>query len=119
MPRRVTRHRLKDYFVAALLAFAVVWLCWLLFGIVRKEEIARTAARDTRAELETLQQRKTVLEGNIAELKTPRGEEATYRETYGVAKPGEGVIIVVPAKEATSTPEISWWQKVKNWLRFW
>jgi cell division protein FtsB len=119
MPRRVTRHQLKDYFLAGLLAFLVVWLCWLLFGIVRKEEIARHAVRDTNAELDTLQARKEVLEGNIAELNTSRGEEATYRETYGVAKPGEGVIIVVPAKKATSTPEISKWQKVLNWLHFW
>ena len=119
MPRRATHHRLKDYFLAGLLALVVVWLYFLLFGIVRKEEIARHAVTDTRAELDTLESRKRVLEGNIAELNTSRGEEATYRETYGVAKPGEGVIIVVPVKDATSTPEVSWWQKALNWLHFW
>ena len=119
MPRHVNRLQIKDYFLAALLALLIVWLCWLLVSIVRKEEIARSAVTATKAELDTLQSRKEVLEGNIAELNTPRGEEATYRETYGVAKPGEGVIIVVPAKESTSTPELSWWEKVKNWLHFW
>ena len=94
----------------------MVWLSWLLFGIFRKEEIARHAVAQTRGELANLQSRKQVLEGTIAELKTSRGEEATLRETYGVAKPGEGVIIVVPAKEATTTPALPWWRKVMSWL---
>ena len=119
MPRRVNRLQLKDYFLAALLALLIVWLSWLLVGIIRKEEIARNAVSDTKAELDTLQTRKDVLQGNIAELQTARGEEATYRETYGVAKPGEGVIIVVPAKVASSTPALPWWIKALNVLHFW
>lgn len=119
MTRRVIRLQLKDYFLAGLLALLIVWLSGLLVGIVRKEEIARKAVSDTRAELNTLQARKEVLEGNIAELQTPRGEEATYRETYGVAKPGEGVIIVVPSKVATTTQALPWWRKTLNFLHFW
>lgn len=111
--RRGKRRDTKEYVKTALLSLVIVWLLWLLFGIVRKEEIARHAVADTRGELSSLESRKEVLEGNIEELKTPRGEEATYRDTYGVAKPGEGVIIVVPPKEATTTPEPPWW---KRWL---
>lgn len=107
---------MSEYVIAGLLALLVVWLSWLLFGIIRKEEIARHAVAETRAELSTLESRKEVLEGNIAELKSARGEEATLRETYGVAKPGEGVIIVVPSKEATSTPALPWWRKVMGWF---
>ncbi len=100
----------KEYLMTAFLSLIIVWLLWSLFGIIRKEEIARHAVADTRGELASLQERKEVLQGNIEELKTPRGEEATYRDTYGVAKPGEGVIIVVPPTEATTTPLLPWWR---------
>lgn len=97
--------------VAGLLALLVLWLTWLLYGIIRKEEIARRAVAETKAELENLETRKEILNQNLAELNTERGHEATLRQTYGVAKPGEGVIIVVPPKEATSTPTLPWWRK--------
>jgi cell division protein FtsB len=111
MPRRVSRKRMGEYIVAGLLALLVLWLTWLLYGIARKEEIARRAVAETRAELASLEERKAVLNRNLAELETPRGQEATLRDTYGVAKPGEGVIIVVPPKEATTTPQLPWWRK--------
>ncbi len=108
-----------EYVIAGLLSLAIVWLLWLVWGIARKEEIARRAVADTRAELATLKERQGVLEGNLAELSTERGKEATLRQTYGVAKPGEEVIIVVPPKEATSTPVLPWWKKAFNWLGIW
>ncbi|MEK7602092.1 MAG: hypothetical protein AAB472_01220 [Patescibacteria group bacterium] len=112
MPRRISSKRVSEYVIAGLLALLVLWLSWLLFGIARKEEIARRAVADTKSDLASLEERKNVLEQNINELKTPRGEEATLRQTFGVAKPGESVIIVVPPKEATSTPILPWWRKV-------
>jgi cell division protein FtsB len=111
--------RTKDYIVAALLSLALVWLLYLVFNIARKEEIARHAAEDTRAQLLTLQQRENTLQQNINDLSTERGQEATLRQTYGVAKPGEQVIIVVPPKEAASTTPPSFWQKTFGWLVFW
>ncbi len=105
-----------EYVVAGLLALALLWLLWLVWGIARKEEIARHAAEDSKAQLAILEERQKVLDANLAELNTPRGQEATLRQTYGVAKPGEEVIIVVPPKEATSTPPAPWWKKAFGWL---
>ena len=102
---------MKEYILTAFLALLIVWLLWLLFGIVRKEEIARHAVADTKGELAVLESRGAVLENNIRELDTSRGQEATYRDTYGVARPGEGVIIIVPPTAATSTPPLPWWRK--------
>ncbi len=113
MARRVSKRRLSEYVIAGLLAALVMWLAWLLIGIVEKEEIARRAVQDTKAELASLNGREGTLKQNLVELDTERGQEATFRETYGVAKPGEGVIIVVPPQEATSTPALPWWKK---WL---
>lgn len=119
MKTRKRRADAKEYLLTVFLALLIVWLLWLLFGIVRKEEIARHAVADTRGQLASLEARKETLQGNIEELQTPRGQDATYRDTYGVAKPGEGVIIVTPPKEATSTPPLPWWQKVIHKLQFW
>ncbi|MDB5195047.1 MAG: hypothetical protein JWO84_231 [Parcubacteria group bacterium] len=107
---------MSEYVIAGALAVLVLWLLWLLFGIVRKEEIARHAVADTKAELANLDSRQVTLKQNLAELDTARGQEASLRETYGVAKPGEGVIIVVPPKVATSTPPLPWWRKFLGWL---
>lgn len=107
---------MSEYALAGGLALLIVWLSWLVWGIAQKEEIARHAVTDTKADLATLDARQTALKANIAELDTSRGEEATLRDTYGVAKPGEGVIIVVPPKDATSTPILPWWKKALNWF---
>ncbi len=107
---------MSEYVIAGLMTILVLWLLWLLFGIIRKEEIARHAVADTKAELASLQTREVSLKTNLAEQNTERGQEAVLRETYGVAKPGESVIIVVPPKVATSTPVLPWWRKVLGWF---
>lgn len=119
MPRKTHKVRMREYVIAALLALAVVWLLFLIVGIYRKEEVARHAAAETEEQLRILRERETVLRGNLEELNTERGHEATLRETYGVARPGEEVIIVVPPKEATTTPSLPWWKKALGWFGIW
>lgn len=119
MSRRPSKKRIQEYVLAGVLSLALLWVLWLVWGIARKEEIARHAVRGTRAELITLKEREDALRGNIAELETERGREATLRQTRGVAKPGEEVIIVVPPKEATTTLSLPWWKKAINWIGFW
>lgn len=109
MNRRRPRMSVKEAALIALLALVLAWLLWLLWGIIEKEERARHAAQEASVELESLKTRKATLEENIAELNTSRGEEATLRETYGVARPGEEVIIVVQ-DEAETGPPLPWWR---------
>lgn len=81
--------------------------------------MARATAQTTQKQLASIQSREKTLETDIHELSTQRGEEATLRETYGVARPGEGVIIVEPAAAPTSTPPLPWYEKWFGWLLFW
>ena len=90
-----------------------------MLGIYRKEEVARHAATETQEQLRILQEREAMLRGNIHELNTERGQEETLRETYGVARPGEEVIIVVPPKEATTSPKLPWWKRTLGWFGIW
>jgi cell division protein FtsB len=110
---------LRQYMISGILALLLVWLVYLNVGIYRKERVAQAAAHDTAAQLASLQSRQNALQENMNELSTNRGQEAVLRETYGVALPGEGVIIVVPPTAPTSTPPESFLQQWFGWLKFW
>ena len=98
------------------LAFLLLWLLFLFWGIFKKEEVARQAAEESKKELAALHERETTLRQNIADLATARGQEASIRETYGVAKPGEEVIIVVPPEEGETVPKDPWWKVLLSWI---
>lgn len=119
MVRKPTRHKLGEYILAGFLALFLVWLLFLVWNLARKEEIARAAVSERKAELAALEARRAVLEANVEELATERGQEATLRQTYGVARPGEEVIIVVPPKEQPMGPLLPWWQRLFGWFGFW
>ena len=91
----------------------IVWLSVLTINIFHKEQVARLTVHDTQAELTALNARAATLSGTVHDLETSRGQEASVRQTYGVAKPGEDVIIVVPKKDAPEPPPTTIWEKVK------
>jgi cell division protein FtsB len=119
MRRRKQRFEAREYVIVALLSLALVWLLVLVWGIARKEEIARQAVRETKAELASLGKREATLEADLAALSTERGQEASLRETYGVARPGEEVIIVVPPEASSTPPTLPWWRKALSWVGIW
>lgn len=93
------------------------WLLTLIWGLAGKAQIAVSQARDAKWQYQTLEERKMMLEANLAALATERGQDAAIRTAFGVARPGEEVIIVVPpAPVATTTPP-SWWQQILNWFK--
>ena len=94
-------------------------MIWAVFGIARKEEIARKAMNARKAELAVLEERKAVFEENMNELSTDRGQEATLRQNHGVAKAGEEVIIIVPPKEKVDEPTIPWHTRLLGWFGVW
>jgi cell division protein FtsB len=119
MRGRRKKFELREYLIVAGLTLLLVWLTTLVWGIARKEEVARHAARETEEELKRLEERKQTLENDLALLRTERGEEATLRETFGVARPGEEVIIVVPEKDPPPPPPPPWWKRMFGWIVFW
>lgn len=112
MKRSAKRRPITDYVVMVILAAAIVWLTGMLYGLFQKEEIARKAASDARVELDALLAREATLAHTLAELDTKRGQEASLRETYGVARHGEEVIIVIEPPEEPPLAELSWWDKM-------
>ncbi len=93
-----------------------VWLVSLIGGLFGKAQVAISQANDAKREYQELEKRKATLEANLETLGTARGGDAAIRTAFGVARPGEEVIVVVPPVAATATPPLSWWQKILNWF---
>lgn len=122
MPRTSKKQQAKrvgEYLLAAGLSVLFLVLLWAVWGIARKEEIARSAVDDRKSELAVLSERKAVFEDNLAELSTERGQEATLRQNHGVARAGEEVIIVVPPKEDELDPHMPWYKRLLGWFGIW
>lgn len=122
MPRKSKRQhaqRIGEYLLVAGLSILFLMLLWAVWGIAQKEEIARSAVDDRKAELAVLEERKAVFEQNLAELSTERGQEATLRQNHGVARAGEEVIIVVPPKEDELDPHMPWYKRLLGWFGIW
>lgn len=122
MPRTSKRQHAKrvgEYLLAGGLSVLFLVLLWAVWGIARKEEIARSAVDDRKSELAILEERKAVFEDNLGELSTERGQEATLRQNHGVARAGEEVIIVVPPKEDELDPHMPWHKRLLGWFGIW
>lgn len=112
--------RAKQLRQGILIGVTLLIACWLLsliLGLIGKAQIAVDGARDTRWQYQALEERKSMLEANLAALATDRGRDAVIRTTFGVAKPGEEVIVVVPPATATPTSTPSWWQRIVDWFK--
>ncbi len=100
----------------SVLFLAAFWLLSLIWGLVGKAQLAVKEAHNAQGQYQALEERKAVLQGNLAALATERGQDAAIRTAFGVARPGEEVIVVVPPdlKVPTTTP--SWWQRMLDWF---
>lgn len=119
MKLRPSKKRLREYIIVALLSAFIFWFLYLVVDLYRKEEFARSRAEKTAEELAVLREREETLNETLSDLHTPRGREATLRETFGVAKEHEEVIVVVPKDEEPPPPPLPWWKKFFGWFGFW
>ena len=99
-----------------ILLLVAFWLTSSIWGLFVKAHIAVSQANEAKTQYQTLEERKATLAANLAALNTARGKDAAIRTAFGVARPGEEVIVVVPPLAATATPPLSWWQKILSWF---
>ncbi|MHB1163216.1 MAG: FtsB/FtsL family cell division protein [Minisyncoccota bacterium] len=102
--------------IIGVLLLVIFWLLSLIWGLAGKAERAVSQANDVRGQYQSLESRKTALEANLAALGTSRGQDAAIRTDFGVARPGEEVIVVVPPDQKAPTTTLSWWQKLFSWF---
>ncbi len=103
----------------AILFALLITLGILLLGVYdlyRKATVAFKESKESERVLVHLTERKNELEKEVSLLHTPLGQEAVIRETFGVARPHEEVIIVVPEEGAEEPSPLSWWRKFLGWF---
>ena len=102
----------------AMYVFLIVFLLfatqatWSVFG---KYQETKENKRHAQKELAELKKRESEVKDRIEHLKTREGVEREIREKFGLAKEGEGVIVVVksPKSEQESfAPRSSLWGSV-------
>lgn len=108
--------QLRQGLMVGVLLLAAFWLASLIWGLVGKARVAVTEANDAKGQYQALEDRKASLEASVAALDTPRGKDAAIRTAFGVARPGEEVIVVVPPATATPTTTPSWWEQLFSWF---
>jgi len=106
----------RRWILIIFLLLIAFWLASLIWALAGKAHIAISQEREANAQYQSLEERKAALAADLSALATDRGRDAAIRMAFGVARPGEEVIVVVPpmATAPTSTP--SWWQRVLNWF---
>jgi len=112
-PVRLLFRRLLMLGILILILFAIdgVWTIYL------KDKESLVQRREAEVDLKDLAQRKDRLTADIRSLDTDRGKEEALRGQYEIGKQGEGLIIIVDEKPATTTPPVEkkWYEKVFPW----
>ncbi|MDO8593303.1 MAG: hypothetical protein Q7R59_00115 [bacterium] len=99
--------------ILLMVSFGLLSLIW---GLAGKAQIAVNEAHNVQRQYQSLEARKAILQANLAALETPQGQDAAIRTAFGVARPGEEVIVVVPPVAPASSTPLSWWQKILSWF---
>ncbi len=88
------------------------------WDMYQKWRLSEDVLEKTIASYENLEKREAFLDGRIKSLSTGAGVEAEVRERFGVAKPGEAVIVVLSDEEEHERieEEQGWWDRVKDWF---
>ena len=99
-----------------LLLFLLARSTWRLYE--RESETERTVEA-LRTEASSLSAQEGTLASRVAALKTDQGVEAALREKFRVARPGEGVIVIVDqgAGAGDTGASSSWWDRILSFFR--
>ena len=116
--KRGWRNILESRPVLAVLGVLLLFFAWGVFSLLSKMEVTMENRKLVEDHISELEKEKTKLSADIDELKTPEGQEASIREKFGLAKEGEGLIIVVDDKNQSATTEEAatggFWSFFKN-----
>ncbi len=115
------RNILYSPIVLIALVCLIVFFAHATWGVYQKERDSAATAVQAQAELTRMEDRNAVLTSNIQKLSTDEGVEEEIRQQFGVAKPGENMIIIVGNNESATTDSATstqdWWQKMSEWFK--
>lgn len=119
------KKRLKNILESRLvLIFLFIVLVFFAWGVIRLiAKLRETSKNRENAFLKVAELKKTKehLSAEIGNLKTDKGLEENIREKFGLAKEGEGLIVVVDDKnpaDGDETQKQNWLERLfNNWFK--
>lgn len=83
--------------IPVLLILSIILIIFVVgvFSLFFKMQDTHRNKENSQAKLKELEDRKSKLLLDIEGLTTTSGQEKLFRENYGFAKPGEGVVVIV------------------------
>ncbi len=103
--KRGWKNILQSKPVLAVLGILVLVFAWGVIGFMRKMQITAENKKIVEDKVLELQKEKEKLSSDISKLKTENGIEESIREKFGLAKEGEGVIVIVDDKNLPKIQE--------------
>ena len=99
-------------FIFVILALHSTW------SVYKKKRESEKMKNISLIHVKELQSRDAELKLKIERLSTPTGLEEEIRSKFSVAKDNENMVVVVEDQntEATTTPKVSFWQKIFNFF---
>lgn len=106
---------IESWPVIIFLFVLVLFFAWGVMGFMGKMMATRENREVAQNRLTELENKKERLTIEIAKLETETGKEENIREKFGLAKEGEGLIVIVDDKNKIEVKE-----EEKGWLAsFW
>jgi len=91
--------------VLIFLGILLLFFTWGVIGFMGKMQATRENRKIAENKVAELRKEKEKLSLDIDNLKTEEGKERIFRENFGLAKEGEGLIVVVEDKNAEENQE--------------
>lgn len=114
-------HVLASWPFLFILFLLLLTFSWNIFGFVNKMTDTSKNKKIAENKVEELKQNKNSLEQDIAQIETDRGIEEKIREDFGLAKEGEGMIVIVDEQkkenEETEETKKGFFSFIKNWFK--
>lgn len=85
---------------------------WKAYQTAQNSRVLRSQAE---VRMYELTEREATLKADIAALKSDRGVEEALRETYGLGREGEGVVVIVESQSAPPPEKESWSERFFPW----
>lgn len=89
---------MQSWPVLAFLSISVLIFAWSVINFMGKMQVTKESKKIAENKVAELEKGKEKLSSDIDKLKTDSGIEENIREKFGLAKEGEGLIVVVEDK---------------------
>ncbi|OGI60025.1 hypothetical protein A2641_02510 [Candidatus Nomurabacteria bacterium RIFCSPHIGHO2_01_FULL_37_25] len=101
------------------LVILILFFAWNMLGFMNKMSVTRENRKIAENKVAQLEKEKEKLASDINKLKSQNGIEENIRDKFGLAKEGEGLIVILDDKNTAETSKENsggFFSFLKNWF---